>query len=74
LVYHVINRASARAAIFRKEADYTAFEWTLAAAHARIATRIRTYVLMPNHFHLVLWRGGAWGDSFGVHALAAGFV
>ena len=25
------------------------------AAHARIPMRILTYVLMPNHFHLLLW-------------------
>jgi len=54
-VYHVMNRAAARAEIFRKEADYAAFERTLEEAHARIPLRILSYVIMPNHFHLVLW-------------------
>ncbi len=63
LVYHVINRASARAAIFRKQADYAAFERTLAEAHARIPMRILTYVLMPNHFHLILWPRRGQGET-----------
>jgi len=53
--YHVLNRATARARIFHKTADYAAFERTLEQAHARYPLRILAYVLMPNHFHLVLW-------------------
>lgn len=53
--YHVLNRATARATIFHKAADYAAFERTLEQAHARYGLRILAYILMPNHFHLVLW-------------------
>jgi REP-associated tyrosine transposase len=54
-VYHVLNRANARMTIFRKDADYEAFEKVLAEAVARSATRLLAYCLMPNHWHLVVW-------------------
>jgi putative transposase len=54
-VYHVLNRANARRRIFEKDADYSAFENTLAEVQERIPMRILTWCLMPNHWHLVLW-------------------
>jgi len=56
-------------AVFREGADDAAFEGMLAEAVGRVAMRILTCCLMPNHFHLVLWprRGqgrGLW-DSCG---------
>jgi putative transposase len=53
--YHVINRAVARDRIFKKQADYVAFEKILAEVHQRLPTRLLAYCLMPNHWHLVLW-------------------
>lgn len=55
LAYHVINRAVARLAIFEKDADYAAFEKVIQQTHDRMPSRLLAYVLMPNHFHLVLW-------------------
>jgi len=57
LAYHIMNRATARSTIFAGEGDYAAFERVLAEAREREAefVRICSYVLMPNHFHLVLW-------------------
>src|SRR5947207_3056943 len=55
LVYHVMNRASARARCFHSDADYAAFERVLDQAVERFDMRLLSYVLMPNHFHLVLW-------------------
>jgi putative transposase len=55
IVYHIINRATARAEIFTTDADYAAFERTLAQARRQFPIPILTFVLMPNHFHLVLW-------------------
>jgi putative transposase len=49
-----MNRASARARIFHKDADYLAFETVLEQAVAKFNVRLLTYILMPNHFHLVL--------------------
>lgn len=53
--YHVLNRAVRRATIFKKEADYEAFERVLAEAWERTGMRIISYCIMPNHWHLVLW-------------------
>lgn len=53
--YHVLNRGNARGEVFHKEADYAAFVDLLWAAKERLPMRILGYVLMPNHFHLVLW-------------------
>ena len=58
LVYHCLNRANARLAIFTKEGDYEVFVRVLAEAIARHKMRLLAYCLMPNHFHLVLWPRG----------------
>jgi putative transposase len=57
IAYHIMNRATAREQIFATPSDYAAFERVLAEAREREAERVRlcAYVLMPNHFHLVLW-------------------
>jgi putative transposase len=54
-VYHVLNRAVARLALFEKEADYAAFERVLGEALQQHPTRLLSYAVMPNHWHLVLW-------------------
>ena len=54
-VYHVLNRANGRLRLFRKEADFAAFEAVLAEAAERTALRILGYVLMGNHWHFVVW-------------------
>src|SRR5438093_1473819 len=55
LVYHVLNRAVGKAKLFRKPADYQAFETVVAQVHGRLPCRLLCYCLMPNHWHLVLW-------------------
>jgi putative transposase len=52
-----MNRATARETLFAGEGDYAAFERVLAEAREREAECMRLcyYVLMPNHFHLVVW-------------------
>ena len=54
-VYHVLNRAVGRRTLFRKEADYAAFEAVLREAPNFQPMRLLGYCLMPNHWHLVLW-------------------
>ena len=54
-VYHVLNRANSRMTIFRKDADYEAFETVLAEAVERTQTRLLAYCLMPNHWNLLVW-------------------
>lgn len=55
LVYHVLNRANGRQALFDDDGDYAAFERVLSEAQKRIAMRLLAYCVMPNHWHLVLW-------------------
>ena len=54
-VYHVLNRANARMTIFKRDADFEAFEKVLTEAVERTQTRLLVYCLMPNHWHLVVW-------------------
>lgn len=54
-VYHVLNRAVARATIFSKPGDFAAFEKVLRQAQAWVPMRLLAYCCMPNHWHLVLW-------------------
>ena len=54
-VYHAINRGAARRAIFKKTADYAAFEPVLDEAMHKHPIRLLGYCLMPNHWHFVLW-------------------
>ena len=53
-LYHALNRGNSRASIFRKEADYEAFERILSEGLARYPVQLFCYQLMPNHWHLVL--------------------
>lgn len=57
-VYHVLNRAVARHALFQKDGDYQAFERVLAETLAKHRMRVLAYALMPNHWHFVLWPEG----------------
>jgi putative transposase len=54
MCYHVLNRGNGQARVFHKVGDYAAFVDLMAAANERLPLRILGYVLMPNHFHLVL--------------------
>jgi putative transposase len=55
IVYHALNRAVARRAIFEDHGDYAAFERVLAEALGRDRMLLLAYCIMPNHFRLVLW-------------------
>jgi len=55
LIYHCLNRANARLAIFTKEDDFEAFERVLVEAITRHDMRLLASCVMRNHFHLVLW-------------------
>lgn len=54
-VYHVLNRANGRLRIFRKAADFAAFEAILAEGIERVDMRVCGYCIMSNHWHLLLW-------------------
>jgi putative transposase len=52
--YHVTARGNERKAIYRDESDRAHFLVLLAEATERFGLRIHAYVLMDNHFHLLL--------------------
>lgn len=54
-VYHVINRANGRAKIFHTTEDYRDFEYLLNEIRETYEMRILAYVVMPNHWHLLLY-------------------
>src|SRR3954464_6206193 len=53
--YHVLNRANGRLRLFKKDADFAAFEQVLAEALDRVPLRILGYAVMGNHWHFVVW-------------------
>jgi len=57
-VYHVLNRANGRLRIFRKEADFLAFEKIVADGLSMFSMRLCGYWIMGNHWHLLLWPRG----------------
>ena len=63
-LYHALNCGNARQAIFRKDADYEAFERILSEGLELYEVSLYSFQLMPNHWHLVLRpnREGAMSD------------
>jgi putative transposase len=55
MVFHVMNRGVRRSQLFFSPADYEALMTILCEAAERVAMRVLAIVLMPNHWHLVLW-------------------
>ncbi len=41
--------------MFRKEADYAAFERIMLEAHERYPTRVLAWCLMRTHWHFIVW-------------------
>ena len=53
-IYHVMNRGDRREPIFKDDADRQRFVETLGEACAKTGWQVDAYVLVPNHFHLVV--------------------
>ncbi len=53
-IYHVINRANGRMQIFHSKEDYVLFEQLLLETKELVDMRILAYIIMPNHWHLLL--------------------
>ena len=53
-VYHVLSRGNRQEAIFADDTDRQVFLKTLGEACGRTGWRVHAYVLMPNHYHLLL--------------------
>jgi putative transposase len=54
VIFHVLNRANARARIFEKDLDYEAFSRVIAETANLIPVEIFAYTVMPTHWHMVL--------------------
>ena len=57
--YHVLNRGNERRAIFRDEHDYAGFLDRLGRCSQRFGLEVFAYVLMGNHYHLLVKTGEA---------------
>jgi hypothetical protein len=57
-LYHVISRGNQRQKIYKDDLDYQRFETLLGEVLKRHSLTLYGYVLMPNHFHLLLERSG----------------
>jgi putative transposase len=55
LVYHVLNRSVGKMKMFRREADFAAFERIMVEAAERHPMRILAWCVMPTHWHFVVW-------------------
>ena len=53
-IYHVMSRGDRREAIFRDDTDRRQFLRSLGEACGRTGWRVHAYVLMSNHYHLLL--------------------
>ncbi len=54
VIFHVLNRANARARIFEKDLDYKAFMRVIGETARLIPVEIFAYSVMPNHWHMVV--------------------
>ncbi len=54
-VYHVLNRAMGRLQIFNTTEDYKLFLHLLREAKEMTDMRVLSFVVMPNHWHLLLY-------------------
>ncbi len=52
--YHVLSRGNERRNIFYDQGDYSRFLETLGRTVERFQIEVHGYVLMPNHFHLLV--------------------
>ena len=54
LVYHAFSRSSGRKAIFHEPKDFAYFKELLCEYSSRFSSKIYHWVIMPNHYHLVI--------------------
>jgi putative transposase len=55
MIFHVLNRGVGRMRLFLTDADFEAFERTIAKTLETRPMRIVAYCLLSNHWHFVLW-------------------
>jgi len=55
MVYHVLNRSVGRMDMFRRDADFEAFQRIMVEAQQIHPIRLLSYCVMSNHWHFVVW-------------------
>ena len=53
-IYHVTARGNERGRIFFTKKDYEKFREYIAAAEGKFSFILHAYVLMTNHYHLII--------------------
>ena len=53
-IYHVMSRGNARQTVFRDDSDYQRLSKGLETVVGRLGRDLLCFVLMPNHFHLLV--------------------
>ena len=53
-IYHVMSRGNARQTVFRDDSDYQRLIKGLETVVGRLGWDLLCFVLMPNHFHLLV--------------------
>lgn len=71
--YHVTARGNERKDIFRNDHDREHFLEVLGELEARFGLEVHAYVLMGNHYHLLLRLRGEHGLSAGMHFLGVSY-
>jgi len=71
---HVVQRGNNRVDIFRATADYELFLRALADAASRFRVAIHAYVLMTNHFHLLVSPAAAGSIACAMQAVGRRYV
>jgi len=71
--YHVTARGNERKKIFRTRGDYEKFLANLKDAAARFSVNVHSYVLMGNHYHLIVETPNANLSAF-MHAIQSGYT
>lgn len=54
-IFHVLNRGIQGLVVFEQAGDFDAFLSLVKQASTRFSVRILSYVVMPTHWHLVVW-------------------
>jgi len=72
-IYHVMCRGNQRRSIFEDESDYQRLFQGLEQAVGRFGWELLAFVLMPNHFHLLLRTPQA-NLSRGMQYLVSGYA
>jgi len=69
-----VHRGNNRQSVFRSEGDYLQFRHLLAEAAVDVGMALHSYVLMPNHVHLLVTPIDSVGVSRAIHAAAGKYA